>query len=209
MCTTSCHPPKIPHHESDSEIPAGAQRVTCLCGSGATLGAEDEVRWLDAFHDISFPPVPFPSRRVGEIAGESMLRALIHRHHQRLRKTEVGALFPASEPAFLAAVDKSADFVVEACGGPAHFTPVHGPMRMRDRHFRVSIDERAREIWLRELLSAFDDVGFPDSVREEYWAWMEPFSIRMINRRTTKTPPRRHPYGEADSSLPKGSAGQS
>lgn len=74
-------------------------------------------------------------------------------------------------------------------------------MRMRERHFPFAINERAREIWLLALLHAFDDVAFPDEVREEYWNWMEPFSIRMINRRTTKEQPRRHPWAEAKESL--------
>lgn len=68
---------------------------------------------------------------------------------------------------------------------------------MRHRHFAVAIDERVREIWLRELLCSFDDVDFPPSLRETYWRWMEPFSIRMITRRTTREQPVRYPYAVA------------
>lgn len=191
------------HHDTPPEdtIPEGAKTVACLCGSGESLQAGDEIRWLESFHDLTFPPVPFPSRRVHEVAGAEMLRALVHRHHERLMATPVGALFPDERRAFLAAVEKATDFVVEACGGPLAFTPEHGPMRMRHSHFGVAIDETAREIWLRELLLSFVDVGFPEAVREEYWNWMEPFSIRMITRRTTKEQPRRHPYAGAAQSL--------
>ncbi|MDD4881157.1 MAG: hypothetical protein PHX10_06220 [Gallionellaceae bacterium] len=186
------------HHDSvPDEIPADAIRMHCLCGSGNALQAGDQVRWMESHADLVFPPVPFPSKRVHEAAGTEMLRTLVRRHHERLKQTEVGALFPEDARQFMAAVEKAAEFVVEACGGPELFTPEHGPMRMRVRHFPVAIDEHAREIWLRELLASFDDVGFPDAVREEYWHWMEPFSIRMITRRTTRDQPRRHPYAGA------------
>ncbi|MDR3390566.1 MAG: hypothetical protein P4L77_02440 [Sulfuriferula sp.] len=182
-------------------IPADAKHFACLCKSGEALQADDEVRWLEAFNDLTFPPVPFPTRRVHDVAGEEMLRRLVFRHHTRLRETDAGPLFPADIRHFMMAVEIIADFIVEACGGNATFTPRHGAMRMRERHFPFAIDERIREIWLQELLAAFDDVGFPDAVRQEYWNWIEPFSIRMITRRTTKEQPRRHPYANAAASL--------
>lgn len=197
---TACH--THDHHQPAVEaIPEGAQRMHCLCSSGEALKANDEVRWMEGHAELIFPPVPFPSRRLFQVAGADALRHLVRHHHDRLKATEVGTLFPDEPRAFAAAVEKAADFVVEACGGPEVFTPAHGPIRMRVRHFPVTIDERAREIWLRELLASFDDIGFPESVREEYWNWMEPFSIRMITRRTTREQPGRHPYAGAAESL--------
>lgn len=199
---TQCPPHEnAPLHAGDGEIPEGATRFPCLCNAGASVQATDEVRWLESFHDMDFPPVPFPSRRIHEVAGEKKLRELVRLHHIRLKDTEIGHLFPKSMRRFAAGIEKTADFVIEACGGSVSFTPRHGPMRMRERHFAFDIDERAREIWLLELLRAFDDVGFPEALREEYWNWVEPFSIRMINRRTTKEQPRRHPWAGAKVSL--------
>lgn len=123
-----------------------------------------------------------------------MLRALVQRHHRRLKDSSAGALFPADAERFLAGVERSADYVVEACGGPAYFTTSQGKPCMRRRHFPFTIDEKAREIWLGELWLAFDDVNFPEDVRREYWEWVEPFSIRMINRRTQRDQPRRFPF---------------
>ncbi len=196
-------PPKHPGTDGPDAgaIPPDATRYACLCGAGAPLRAGEEARWLEPFFDLEFPPVPFPSRRVYLTAGEEGLRLLVLRHHVRLLETEVGRLFPEDRRRFMAGVQKTADFIVEACGGPELFTPRHGPMRMRERHFPFEIDERAREIWLRELLLAFDDTDFPEEIRQEYWEWMEPFSIRMINRRTSKRQPGRHPWADARGSL--------
>jgi hemoglobin len=186
---------------ANSEIPEGAQRLPCMCRAGVTLQAQEEVRWLEADHDLEFPPIPFPSRQLYHLTGSEMLRNLVRHHHARLLRTELGKLFPEEPRAFFITVEAAADFVVESCGGPEVFTRRHGPMRMRHRHFRAAIDERAREIWLHELYHSFEDVAFPHAAREDYWRWMEPFSIRMINRRTMRSQPARYPYGSAAETL--------
>jgi len=56
-------------------------------------------------------------------------------------------LLAANDAAFANQVERIADYVVEVCGGPAVFTPVHGNTCMRTRHFPFSIDEAGRETW--------------------------------------------------------------
>ncbi|OHX35974.1 hypothetical protein BJL95_02740 [Methylomonas sp. LWB] len=186
--------------DSKSPAPAGESNADCHAASGP-MEVGDEVRWKPASTGLEFPAVPFPSRRVFEVAGASLLRALVRRHHQRLLNTPIGHLFPKDPARFAAGVEKTADFIVEATGGPALFTANHGHTCMRSRHFPFTIDELAREIWLAQLLSAFDDVGFPDEVREEYWNWVESLSIRVINRRTMRAAPRRIPLAGAATEL--------
>lgn len=111
------------------------------------------------------------------------------------------ALFPADRQRFLAAVRRAADYAVQTCGGPHYFTSTRGKPCMRKRHYPFTIDESAREIWLRHLWLAFDDVGFPVQIRQEYWEWVEPFSIRMINRRTQRAPPQRYPFVDVPRTL--------
>ena len=174
---------------SDRESHAAA----CQSGAGAfTVGSE--IRWADATPELGAPSVPFPSRRIFEVAGEQALRALVLRHHQRLSESALHWLFPAGEGDFMAGVTRAADYVVETCGGPNYFTSRHGKPCMRKRHYPFAIDEEARDIWLHHLCLAFDDVGIPVEVRQEYWDWAEAFSIRMINRRTKRAPLRRYPF---------------
>lgn len=165
------------------------------------LEVGDEVRWVEGFQELDCPPVPFPSRRVFAAAGERLIRALVRRHHERLRVSAVAALFPTEPAAFSALVERSADYFVEACGGSAYFTSSQGKPCMRGRHFPFTIDERAREVWLEQLWLAFDDVDFPAAVRREFWDWVEPFSIRMINRRTHRTQPRRFAFDAVAATL--------
>ena len=159
----------------------------------------EEVRVVEAMIDIIFPSVPFPSNKIFKALGEEKIRAMVWHHHQLLLKTKVGKLFPANEEAFKMAVDKSADFFVEALGGGDVFTSVHGEPHRRMRHFKVPIDENDREIWLGMYKKTLKEIAFPKELLEEFWNWIEPLSIRMINRRTNMENIKRHYWSDIKS----------
>lgn len=197
MCAST--PPPADRHLS--LISSDGHTACVFSSSSDPLSAGDEVRWKDGFSDMNFPPVPFPSRKVFAAAGEPLLRSLVQRHHERLRDTGIGHLFPKDDERFAAGIQKAADFMVEATGGPADPSRPQAQGCMRTRHFPFTIDEAARDIWLAQLLLAMEDVAFPDNVRMEFWNWVEAFSVRMINRRTTKAAPRRYSMEEAPAAL--------
>jgi hemoglobin len=161
----------------------------CGCSGGQTPS-----RVVDAATELILPPMTYPSSHVIEIAGAEKLRELTRRHHALLQAGPIAGLFPADPWAFARLAEKVADFIVEACGGPASYSEHRGDTCMRTRHFPFSIDEAAREIWLAALYQAMEDVAFPVDVREEYWNWLEAFSVRMINRRTIQAQPVRIPF---------------
>ena len=43
-------------------------------------------------------------------------------------------------------------------------------------------------------IRSYYECRFPQEHLKEFWEWVEPLSIRMINRRTTVTPITRYPY---------------
>lgn len=147
--------------------------------------------------ELQFPEVRFPTPRMLAMAGDAGLRALVRRHHELLRHSEIAELFATPDDEFSRLVELIADYIVETCGGPANYSQSRGTACMRTRHFPFSIDERGREVWLKKLYQAMADTGLPVELREEYWTWMESFSIRMINRRTTKDQPLRISWLEA------------
>ena len=151
---------------------------------------------VDSMIDFIFPPVPFPSNRIFHAMGEEKIRDMVWHHHGLLRKTKVGKLFPAHDEAFKMAVNKSADFFVEALGGEEIFTTEHGEPHLRMRHMKIPIDESDREVWLAMFKKTLKAVKFPKEHLEEFWNWIEPLSIRMINRRTTMEAVKRHHWSE-------------
>jgi hemoglobin len=164
---------------------------SCACGGHQ---AAEVGRTVDAATELILPAVSYPSRRVLEIAGEEKLRQAVRRHHALLMASPIADLFPKDQWVFAKLAEKVADFVVESCGGATNYSEQNGGTCMRTRHFPFSIDERSRETWLAALFQAMVDVDFPAEVGEEYWNWLEAFSVRMVNRRTMKAQPARIPF---------------
>jgi hemoglobin len=165
----------------------------CSCGGDA--GRIGKV--VETATELILPAVRFPSPRLLEQAGEAKLREAVTRHHILMAEGPLRSLFPDDPAEFVGLVDKVVAFVVEACGGAGAYSAQHGNTCMRTRHFPFTIDEAARETWLEALFQAMTDVAFPVEAREEYWTWLEAFSVRMINRRTMKAQPVRIPYAVA------------
>ena len=178
------------HHEGHAE--------GCRCGGARRIPAGDTPRWVPAGQDLEFPPVPFPSKRLYELAGEAGLRALVECHYALMRLSPIAAMFPPDDAGFQAAVEHALAFSIEACGGPAMYTELRPDATcMRARHFPFTIDEAGRSVWLRSLWFAFEASAFPAELRQEYWDWVEAMSIRMINRRTQRGQPARIPFESA------------
>ncbi len=140
---------------------------------------------VEAMHDVLYPAVPFPSNRVFAVAGEAKIRELVGYHHDLLRISPVKHLFESTDLKFARLVKRTADFFVEMFGGPAYFTPEQGAPNLRTRHFPFTISEKDRLVWLDRFEQALVETEFPAQSYEEVWNWVEPLSIRMINRRTT------------------------
>ncbi len=161
----------------------------------------DKSSLKDVEFDLVFPPIPSPSPSVFAAVGETALRALVHHHHERLRRSSIGDLFPRDPDRFAAVVEKIATFVVEMTCGAPEFAQSHGLTWFRTRHLPLTIDETARNVWLGALLVTFDEIGFPEEAQAEFWNWVEAFSIRAITRRTMIGQPRRYPFAEAPTLL--------
>jgi hemoglobin len=166
----------------------------CGCSHHRGSGSDPVARLMPHEVDLIFPDVPTPDQRIVAEAGEERLRRLVRRHHERLAQSPVSVLIDQTPEVFDATVQRIADFVIERCGGKSGYTEEHGHVCMRVRHFPFTIDERSRDVWLGELLHALIEVEFPASLLEAYWEWVEPMSIRMINRRTSKAQPLRYPF---------------
>ncbi|HTY03688.1 MAG TPA: hypothetical protein VMC81_08165 [Rhodocyclaceae bacterium] len=151
--------------------------------------------------DLAFPPDAAPSPNLLAAAGEAGLRELVVHHHDLLRKSSVGHLFPRDKRRFDDVVARIAGYVVAMAGAEPGYAETHGATWFRVRHLALTIDEPARNVWLAALLVAFDDVGFPQQARAEFWNWVESLSVRAITRRTMIGQPRRYPFAEAPAAL--------
>jgi hemoglobin len=182
----NCHSGKVNSFTQIQQTPSTSEQKR--------FGGGEEIHVVEAMIDIIFPPVPFPSNKIYKTLGEEKIREMVEYQHNLLLKTNLKTLFPAHPEALKLAIDKSADFFVEMLGGENIFTSQHGEPHLRMRHFKVPISENDREIWLAMYKKTLKDLDFPQELLEEFWNWIEPLSIRMINRRTNMNAIKRHHF---------------
>ena len=144
--------------------------------------------------DMVYPEVPFPPKEIFEVFGEEKIRNMVEIHHNMLKKSALKDLFPRDKTVFQMLLLRTGDFFIEAMGGGARYSSQHGHPHLRARHFPFTIDEKAREIWLMFYKKTLKEVDFPKEYIQPFWEWIEPLSIRMINRRTTMDIPKRFPF---------------
>ena len=177
---------------SDSDMRAGNVHPT---EPHHCVTTQDNVgRRVPASHDLEYPEVPFPPRHLLDELGAPAMRRLVQRQHALLRGSSIGHLLPADKDHYAMVVRKIENYVIESCGGPADYTQEQRAVCIRTQHFGLTIDESGRDIWLDCLWQALEESGMLAAQREVFWNWLEPMSIRMINRRTTKAQPRRYPF---------------
>ena len=165
------------------------------CDTNAPFPIADETpRRAQPKIDMIFPEVLFPSNQTYLALGEAKIREVVKVHHELVRHSKIGHLYPQEEEAFIAATTKIEDFFVQMLGGKDLYTSVQGHPRLRDRHFPFEVTETGRDIWLMSFRKALKQCAVPKELLPEIWTWVESISIRMINRRTSMEMVKRYPY---------------
>lgn len=126
------------------------------------------------------PPQKPIDRAILPAVGEAEIRRLLQLHYANLAGTELAGMFPED---MQDSADRSADFFIQAMGGPPYYAEKHGPPRMRARHMPFPITPRAREIWLDCFRRALDALPFPAEHRAGFEEFLESFSAWMVNSR--------------------------
>lgn len=153
--------------------------------------------------DIVFPEVPFPPDEIFKVFGEEKIRNMVKIHHDYLKKSILNELFPKDKAIYEMLLERTSDFFIEALGGGKKYSDRYGHPHLRQRHFPFTINEQAREVWLMFFKATLKEVDFPQEYLKAFWEWIEPLSIRMINRRTMMGQPRRIPFSEIEKEFTK------
>lgn len=136
------------------------------------------------------PALPQPPHRLLALCDEEGLRRLVHAHMQRLRAT---VLFAGAPDCITCVEQRVADYVVEACGGPLHYSRRHAHLHA-GAGLPLLLDEEGRELWLVQLWHAFEDVGLPRHLRADFWGWAEPLSVHLLAPHARHAGLTRYPY---------------
>lgn len=128
-------------------------------------------------------PVDPPSKEIFARMGEENITQMMIDFYERLEKTEIRHMFPKN---MRASAKKSALFFIQIMGGPAEYSQRFGPPRMRMRHLPFAIDDKARDIWVKNLYATLENAtekySFPPEHIEYFKIYIREFAKWMVTR---------------------------
>lgn len=73
-------------------------------------------------------------------------------------------------------------FLEQYWGGPTTYSEQRGHPRLRMRHASFHIGEMERDVWLRHMKSAVDEVEMRGDLKEELWNYLVMAANSMVNQ---------------------------
>ncbi len=113
------------------------------------------------------------------VGGEATFRQLVDGFYARVEADpELRKIFPSDM-----AEGKEAQFLFlsQFFGGPTTYSQQRGHPRLRMRHMPFVIDQKARDLWLKHMLEALDEVGIEEPMRSTMVDYFDRGSQFMIN----------------------------
>lgn len=83
---------------------------------------------------------------------------------------------------FKGAADRLLMFLEQYWGGPKTYSEQRGHPRLRMRHAAFHISEVERDVWLRHMKSAVDELNVNEELKSELWSYLEMAAHSMVNQ---------------------------
>lgn len=154
----------------------------------------ETLKWSSFDLKASLPPIIFPTPSFLDKVGAETIPKIVLHHHRLLQKSAIAQMYPTDDAHFLEGVTKASHFLIQALGGEKTYTYSYGPPALCRTHAPFAIDDESREVWLMMYKQTLHDLDFPKELIGEFWNWIEPFSMRMVNRRSSSVPMKRFLY---------------
>lgn len=117
---------------------------------------------------------------VYEQIGEEGIARLVEGFYRRVADDPVlRPMYPEDDLA--PAARRLRMFLVQFFGGPDAYSQERGHPRLRLRHSPFTIDQTARDVWVRHMLAALDEAGVPDPARAVIVEYFERTATHLIN----------------------------
>lgn len=117
---------------------------------------------------------------VYEQIGEEGIARLVEGFYRRVADDPVlRPMYPEDDLA--PAARRLRMFLVQFFGGPDAYSQERGHPRLRLRHSPFTIDQTARDVWVRHMLTALDEAGIPDPARAVIVEYFERTATHLIN----------------------------
>jgi hemoglobin len=72
-------------------------------------------------------------------------------------------------------------FLIQYWGGPATYNELRGHPRLRMRHVRFHIGETERDLWLKHMRTALDELALPAPLDAQLWDYLVMAAHSLVN----------------------------
>ncbi len=79
-------------------------------------------------------------------------------------------------------------FLIQYWGGPPTYNELRGHPRLRMRHVRFHIGETERDLWLKHMRTALDEVSLPAGLDAQLWDYLVMAAHSLVNAVPEDTP---------------------
>jgi hemoglobin len=86
---------------------------------------------------------------------------------------------------FKGAAERLLMFLEQYWGGPTTYSEQRGHPRLRMRHALFQIGENERDVWLKHMQSAVNELEMREDLREELWNYLVAAAHSMVNQPRT------------------------
>lgn len=133
------------------------------------------------------PQATIPTPEFYTVLGEEGIRGLVSRHYDLLVESAIKELFPPQPEVLELAKKRSADFVIQICGGPEYFNQNRGRPMLSNRHQPFAITPEGRVVWLECYRQAILELAISEHLIVSFWNYVNVFSNWMVNTPSKKT----------------------
>jgi hemoglobin len=114
------------------------------------------------------------------IGTEGFTRLVAAFYRQVPQDDLLGPMYPTTD--LLGAEQRLRDFLIGRFGGPQTYIEQRGHPRLRARHSPFSINQTARDRWMRLMNSAFAEAALPAEAEQVLRKFLHEMSTFMINQ---------------------------
>ena len=114
------------------------------------------------------------------VGGEETFTRLVRRFYEEVAADPVlRPVYPAKDLG--PAEEHLRLFLIQYWGGPATYNEQRGHPRLRMRHVRFHIGETERDLWLKHMRTALDELGLAPALDEQLWDYLVMAAHSLVN----------------------------
>ena len=123
---------------------------------------------------------PAPRSFYDAVGGEQTFTRLVHRFYQEVAADPVlRPVYPAKDLG--PAEEHLRLFLIQYWGGPTTYNELRGHPRLRMRHVRFHIGELERDLWLKHMRVALDELELPEAIDAQFWNYLVMAAHSLVN----------------------------